>query len=161
MSNTPEEFEKLQKLLKVKRYEQPPPGFFNNFSAKVVNRIESADEVDQAWAQAPWLRKFFLLLETNPLAAGLFGLSVCGLMISGIAFSEYAPLASASNSTGSNLSLDVADAGNAAMPVSWNKTANVDSTAPSINPIFSTNVPGALFGFEQAPVQKVNFTVGQ
>jgi hypothetical protein len=159
MSNAPEEFEQLRKLLKLKRYEQPPPGYFNNFSTKVVNRIEANHEgVDLAWAQAPWLRKFMLLLETNPMAAGLFGVSVCGLLISGIAYSEYRPVSDYSIASG--VSLDVADAG-AAAQASWARTAQVDSTAPSMNPMFSTNVSGSLSGLDQLSVQKVNFTVGQ
>jgi hypothetical protein len=159
MSNAPEEFEQLRKLLKVKRYEQPPPGFFNNFSTKVVNRIEAHNEgVGQAWAEAPWLRKFMMLLETNPLAAGLFGLSVCGLLVSGIAYSEYSPASDFSSA--SDLSLDVAGAG-AGTPASWARTAGLDATAPSMNPMYSTNVGGLQFGLDQLSVQKVNFTVGQ
>jgi hypothetical protein len=153
MSNAPEEFEKLQKLLKLKRHEQPPPGYFNNFSGRVVSRIEANDrERDPMWNDAPWLRRFLMLLETNPIAAGLFGMSICGLLISGIAYSQY--------HTPAEYSTDTAGASDmaAATTPAWNKAARVDSTMPSINPVFNTNAPSALFGgLDKLSVQQVNF----
>ncbi|MDB6020464.1 MAG: hypothetical protein JWQ04_321, partial [Pedosphaera sp.] len=90
MSTAPEEFDKLQKLLKLKRYEQPPPGYFNNFSTLVLNRIERESEHAEA-GEGAWMKKFLGMLETNPFAAGIFGMSICGLLISGIAWSQYRP----------------------------------------------------------------------
>lgn len=90
MSNETQEFEKLRKLLKIKNYEQPPPGYFNNFSTKVTNRIEAeARRKQDKPHDAYWLQKFVNLLESNPLAAGLFGVCTCGLLIAGIAYSQY------------------------------------------------------------------------
>ena len=159
MSNAPEDFAKLQRLLKLKRYEQPPPGYFNNFSGRVVIRIERENAAgDQAWREASWIRKLLLVLETNPFAAGAFGVSICSLLISGIAYSGYR--AASDYSSVANISFDVADNA-AAAPAAWTKSVRTDSIAPSINPMFSTNVPGTLFGMDQLSVQKVNFTVPQ
>jgi hypothetical protein len=157
MSNPPEEFEKLQKLLKLKRHEQPPPGYFNNFSDRVINRIEAMDSRKDRWEAAPWVGKLYRLLETNPIAAGLFGISVCGLLISGITYSQSKSATdfSAYNPT----PLDVADASKTASE--WSKTVRADSTAPSVNPMFNTNVPGTLFGgLDKLSVQQVNFSPG-
>ena len=84
MSMTPErdEFEQLRRLLVLKRYEQPPPGYFTQFSRQVRERLEAGDhrrEVDslEDWfAQVPWLRRFWTALETKPVFAGAFGLAV-------------------------------------------------------------------------------------
>ena len=84
MSNTPEEFEKLRKLLKIKRHEQPPPGYFSNFSGLVINRIEHDSGAGTALSEVPWLRKLFRMFETSPLIGGLFGSAVCALVILGI-----------------------------------------------------------------------------
>ena len=59
MSNHPEEFEKLRKLLKIKQHEQPPPGYFANFSGLVINRIEREGGTESTWIEVPWLRKLF------------------------------------------------------------------------------------------------------
>ena len=159
MSNAPEEFEKLRKLLKLKRHEQPPPGYFNNFSTKVTNRIEAHNEPQgRMWNEAPWLKKFLVMMETNPMVAGVFGISACGLLISGIAWSQYRPPVDYS-ADGSSVTLAVADAGPAASGPDWNKSSSTDAIAPSTNPMFSTNVPGALFGgLDTLSVQQVNFS---
>ena len=91
MSNAPEEFEQLRKLLKLKRHEQPPPGYFNTFSTRVLDRIENetADPAWRLWQEAPWLKRLLNFLELNPMAAGAFAAGVCALLLGGIVYSEY------------------------------------------------------------------------
>ena len=55
-----ENFEDLRRLLVLKRYEQPPPRYFNDFSRKIIARIEAGEgevyvSVFEQWlARAPW-----------------------------------------------------------------------------------------------------------
>lgn len=92
MSAQPEEFEQVQKLLKLKRYEQPPPRFFNEFSSNVISRLHeeaTASTQEKLWMEAPWLKSFFQFLEKSPLAAGSFAASLCALLVGGLVYSEY------------------------------------------------------------------------
>jgi hypothetical protein len=78
--------------LKLKRHEQPPPRFFNDFSTNVLNRLEREGRpglLDRFWAQVPWLQRVLGLLEESPVAAGVFSVGVCGLLVSGLAYSKY------------------------------------------------------------------------
>jgi hypothetical protein len=90
MNSEPENFEQLRRLLIVKRHEQPPPGFFDDFSRRVIARIEAGEWGDQAvglgrmfW-KTPWLQRWLSALEEKPALAGAFSLSVCGLLLAGI-----------------------------------------------------------------------------
>lgn len=151
MSNAPEEFDKLQKLLRLKRYEQPPPGYFNNFSTKVVNRLESRQE----HPTHAWFQRLLGLLESNPVAAGLFGMSVCGLLITGITYSESRPASGYSGNSG--LMLDVADADGApTQSPAMLRTASVDSLAPSTSALFTTNA-ASLFDIRTPGAQLVSY----
>jgi hypothetical protein len=84
MSTGTEDFEKLQKLLKFKRLEQPPPGYFNRFSSVVINRLER-EGLSNHISEVPWLKKLMRLFESSPVAAGLFGAALCAVVIFGIA----------------------------------------------------------------------------
>jgi hypothetical protein len=98
MSQDTENFEKLRRLLKIKRYEQPPPRYFNDFSSQVIARIERGERGDvhasvgrMLW-EAPWLQQIWSVFEAKPILAGAFGLAVCATLITGVIFSERADL---------------------------------------------------------------------
>jgi hypothetical protein len=92
MSSDSENFEQLRKLMALKKHEQPPPGYFNNFSHEVVTRIKVSQQpgrdITEVLAPVPWLLRLLNMLETKPLFAGAFGMGVCALLISGIVYSE-------------------------------------------------------------------------
>lgn len=94
MNSDPENFEQLRQLLAVKRYEQPHPRYFNDFSSQVVARIRAgerggADSFSEwVFQRAPWMENILRALETRPAYAGAFGAAVCALLISGFFYSE-------------------------------------------------------------------------
>ena len=92
MSSDSENFEPLRKLMTLKRYEQPPPGYFDHFSGEVISRIraeeQGAKDIGQILEPAPWLLRLLGLLEGRPLFAGAFGVAVCALLIGGVIYSE-------------------------------------------------------------------------
>lgn len=96
MSMNPEQesFEELRRLLALKRHEQPPPGYFHEFSRQVIARIR-ADERPMADSffgrlirHATWLRPLTGGFEAKPILAGAFGVGVCGLLVVGLVSSE-------------------------------------------------------------------------
>jgi hypothetical protein len=94
MSEDTENFEQLRRLLALKRYEQPPPGYFNNFSRQVILRIQAGERggearlLDQFSWEAPWLQRIWAALETRPILAGAFGMALCGLLITGVVYAD-------------------------------------------------------------------------
>ena len=93
MENENQDFEQLKKLLALKKHEQPPPGYFNKFSGNVISRLraeraEHANSMHALEKDAPWLLRFWRMLETRPMLAGTFGAAVCGLVLFGIVLAE-------------------------------------------------------------------------
>ena len=84
MSNDPREFSQLRKLMALKRHEQPPPGYFNRFSDKVIARIETEELTEfSSWWQ--WLVNMF---DAKPVVACIYGMAVSGLLLMGFKLSE-------------------------------------------------------------------------
>lgn len=96
MSMNPEQdnFQALQRLLALKRYEQPPPGYFDRFSVQVVARLRAGERgaPDSFWEwlrlEAAGLQRLWSALETKPVFAGALGAGVCGLLLAGILYSQ-------------------------------------------------------------------------
>lgn len=93
MSMTPEQenFQDLRRLLALKRHEQPPPGYFHDFSRQVIARIQAGETASSdSWLgrMAPWLRSFCSGFEAKPIVAGAFGVGVCSLLVFGLVSSE-------------------------------------------------------------------------
>jgi len=94
MSTESEQFDQLRRLLTLKRYEQPPPGYFNNFSRQVIARIESGEHaseyslLESLLGQSSWLLRAWRSFGTKSILAGAFGVTVCTVLIAGVAFSD-------------------------------------------------------------------------
>lgn len=73
-----QEFEKLRKLLALKRHEQPPPGYFDRLPGKIMARIE-ATEVKR---QRPWWERWFSAPLSQP-AVGFAYASLGALLVVG------------------------------------------------------------------------------
>jgi hypothetical protein len=95
MSPEQENFEPLRKLLALKRHEQPPPGYFNHFSNRVIARIQAGEKGDSALERlswdTSWLRKLWAMLDARPILAGAVGAGACGLLIAAVMYSERGP----------------------------------------------------------------------
>ena len=89
------EFESLRRLLKLKRYEQPPPRYFNDFSGQVINRLklnpqgEASDS--ESWLGS-WIVRLFSALFNRPLAAGGAAAAMCMALLGTLIYSEMAPV---------------------------------------------------------------------
>ncbi|MGC3959489.1 MAG: hypothetical protein QM813_16545 [Verrucomicrobiota bacterium] len=86
--NQNQDFEKLQQLLKLKRYEQPHPRYFKDLSGQVTARLRAGetarlDNFEEAMTQAPWLQRLWAAIERRPALSGLVSAGMCGLLLVG------------------------------------------------------------------------------
>ncbi len=92
MNENKNDFDALRQLLKLKRHETPPPGYFNNFSDQVITQIRSGktDNVRAAKqiSGTSWLSNFFQLFELKPAFAGAFASALCLLLIFGVVYAD-------------------------------------------------------------------------
>lgn len=79
MNDNETEFERLQELLRFKRHESPPPGYFRDFSSGVLARIrkEESQRPRSFWARLaePWGRPARLVWANALLVVGLGGVA--------------------------------------------------------------------------------------
>ena len=87
MNSERQDFEQLRRLMKLKRYEQPPPRYFNDFSSTVIARIE-AGEARQASGVMAWLQRFWSAVETKTAYSGLFGATAFAALIGAFIFAD-------------------------------------------------------------------------
>jgi len=125
MSQDSQDFESLRRLLALKRHEQPPPGYFNDFSSQVIARIKAGDQAEEnplerLFWEAPWLQRLWAALETKPVMAGAFGAAVCALLIGGVVYSggvDVQPRDVAGTDTTITLPMQIANASVATEPL--------------------------------------------
>src|ERR1041385_2800870 len=94
MYHDPQNFDNLRRLIALKRYEQPPPGYFHHFSAEVIARIKDGEAGADRSAFASllwdfsWLERLWGALESKPIFAASFGLAACAVLLAGAVLSE-------------------------------------------------------------------------
>lgn len=137
MDPSSDNFQSLGKLLRLKRYEQPPPRYFNDFSGRVISRIERGE------SRVSWWERFGF--DLRPAMAAATGVLACGLIVYGVATAggEEADLTSAALPSGSAMN---------------GLIANVDAgAANSTNPVttYGTPIDRKVFGNQIVPASAV------
>jgi hypothetical protein len=151
MHSDRENFESLRRLLALKKYEQPPSGYFDRFSQQVIARIRVEGVPQETgllqWFTSPlaWLQGAWDALENRPALAGVFGFMVCGVLASGLYLTPATPLITSIVTVDNPL-------GVASMPVSYQATNGL-SRNPSTS-IFDSVRSGNFAG----PARMVNWS---
>ncbi len=131
--SSPDNFDSLEKLLRLKRYEQPPPRYFSTFSGRVISRIE-AGEARTTW----WERLGF---DLRPAFAAAAGMLACGLVVYGVATAD-GNVEMGNNTASVSMPLPG--------PSSASAFAQVDRSSPpnSTNPVtgYGTPIDRKVFG---------------
>ena len=91
MSQDHEDFGPLRRLLVLKRYERPHPGYFTHFSIQVIARLKAGEGAQQSfyehlWWDPGWLHRLWVAIETKPGLAWAFGATVWALSIAAVIY---------------------------------------------------------------------------
>ena len=154
MNSAPKDFSRLCRLLALKRHEQPPPGYFDQFPRRVLARLEAAGSADCP----SWFGRLLQAFELKPVLAGGFGVSAFGLLFLGlVAFQQFEE---------TPVSIGVADNGSRTTnptengELVLNQFPNGDVLQSSINPAISTQPASGLFPGFHLNVQAASFSGG-
>ena len=151
MNQEPENFEPLQRLLKLKRHEVPPPGYFNRFSGEVMSQIRDGNHADTAPTALTWLQNLWSSLERKPALAGAFGVAVCGLLVAGVLYSAKMDAPDVSSAVANNNSFVPMPGDSSA--IAFNQPGNQTALGSSTSPLVaSPQTSGSLF--EQFKIQQ-------
>ena len=147
MKRDPEPDVRLLKLLALKRHEQPPPGYFEHFSNGILARLNAGEARERGWwedifEEALWLKRLWSAFEAKPVLAGAFGVAVCGLVVSGIVYSQKLDQATATATPPPGQSF-ISGAPNA---TGWAVNASGQATqTASTNPVIEPQISGSVF----------------
>lgn len=93
----PEDFETLRKALALKKYEQPPPGYFNRLPNQIMARIEAGEGQSRFW------ERFIPSFTFRPAMAYGFGLAMCGAVALGVYYTSNLPVSNNGPMTASSM----------------------------------------------------------
>lgn len=77
--NQPEEFEKLQRLLALKRHEEPPPGYFDRLPDQIRARVAHAEAHPE-----PFWRRWLEAWDVSPALATGYATVAVVLVLGGV-----------------------------------------------------------------------------
>jgi hypothetical protein len=170
MSDKNNNFDDLKKLLKLKRHEIPPPGYFNNFSGDVIGRIRAGESggpaslFEQLQSDSPLLATLLSIFHARPGIVGGLATSVCLLLLVSVLIADHSDQAAPDMPQGfaqaAQPSDSVADNNQASSPAPGASLAVASGGGISVssNPVVSLQPVATLFGAQQNPLfQPVGF----
>ena len=128
MNFDPRAFEGLRRLLVLKRYEQPPPGYFDRFPGEVIAQIREYESEASIGPGVPWLGRLWKALEYRAVLPAAFGAAVCSVLALGLIRSSGVHASPATISDRLDGTLYAADSRHMGMPVA-ERAAFESSTA--------------------------------
>jgi len=127
MNSQSDNFEQIRKLLALKRHEQPPPGYFDNLSARIINRIEAAESDHPSL----WERLGFAF-GSKPAFVCALGVIACGLLCIGVLSTVQG---TAANATSPQLAFDT----QSSLPMMSAPEENRSSIEPVVSQVSAFN----------------------
>jgi hypothetical protein len=161
MNSSSRNFEALRRLLALKRHEVPPPGYFHGFSSQIMSRIEAGERGEPEsfigrWLEgATWLRRLRNVLEAQPAFAGACGAIACGLLITGILYSESGGVPVAGITPA--MAGDAMPTFDNPAPLAMNNPTEPVQLVSSTNPVAPTTA--SLFDQIQLPAVRAGYTL--
>lgn len=161
MNEDENNFDALRRLLKLKRQETPPPGYFNSFSGQVIAHIRAGENKavrtpeQEYFSEAPWLLKLLQAFEFKPAFTGAFASALVLLLVFGIVYADRtdsAPqpaLQAFGQSAGSFA---------AVTPAALAQPADSTGIIATTNPATSLQPVASLFNSQNPFAQPVSFT---
>jgi hypothetical protein len=161
MKENKSNFDALRRLLKLKRHETPPPGYFNNFSGQVIARIRAGEVKAERTAdreyfsEASWLLRLLQAFEFKPAFAGAFASALCLVLVFGIVYAERPdslprPLLQTSEQPSGSFAV--------MSPALLPQTADSNGILASNNAATSLQPAASLFGQQNLFAQPVSFS---
>ena len=95
MKPEPEHDTEVQRILALKRHEQPPTGFFQGFSDKIIDRIQTAGPAPKL----TWRQRLSAEFYGVPIYVCFVGVAVFALLVAGLLASLRLPPPKASDET--------------------------------------------------------------
>jgi len=149
MNESNQNFNELKRLLKLKRHEVPPPGYFNNFSGAVISRIRAGEAGGSESLRASWLMRLLHIFETKPGVMGGLATSLCLVLLIGVVLADRPDSMPTDVLAGVQPAADSAPTLAAVVPAAMTDNSGI---AISTNPIVSLQPVATLFGQQQNPL---------
>lgn len=169
MPNDQDPAELLIRMLRLKRYEQPPPGYFDGFLGNVRARIVA----EENRRKLTWWESLVPSQWLRPLLAGAFGVAVVGVYFVGLTLAGHwsqetaqattDPNVWALTTTAATLPIDPIPLGGATTQTSPLGTTPALQTPASVTPVLDVGPPAGLFspgaGMRSPQVERAGFSV--
>ncbi len=158
MDTESNQMESVRRLIALKRYEQPPPGYFHLLPSRIITRIENGEGEASFWES--WLDNF----SVRPVWACAFGLSLCAAVTAAVVYpaKSDAPIASSQPASPGELWADAAPAADeAAVANGTSQGLHVANWLGSTSPVTVGAAASASFDSQEALAVPVSFYRGE
>jgi len=141
---------KVERIIALKRFEQPPPGYFHLLPGRIISRIEAGEQEPSFW------EKLWPSFAVRPSLAYALGLTVCGALTAGIFYTpaRTPALAETGSGIGSQWAV-ISDTDEASAEAAKPHGLRVSTSYKSTLPIPAPRSSATFVGFQEmraAPV---------